>query len=81
MLLAAYAVDLRGVPTRPAGPGRLLVRRRDVPQVLPKPGEYRVICTGSAGERPGTVRIEAESIHVAARGGGDITTVQFSDNQ
>jgi FAD synthase len=79
MLLAAHALDLRGVPLRPSGPGRLLVQRRDMPQVLPRQGEYRVVCAGSAGERPGTVKVGAESIQIAAEGRGDTTTVIFGE--
>ncbi len=78
MLLAAYELDLRGVPLRPSGPGRFLALRRDVQQVLPKPGAYAVLCSGSAGERPATLRVTAEAIQIADAGRGDITSVQFA---
>ncbi len=77
MLIEAYALDLRGVPARPAGPGRLSVQRRDITQVLPKQGSYPVLCAGAAGERPGTLRVGTESILVAAEARGDVTTVMF----
>jgi riboflavin kinase/FMN adenylyltransferase len=78
MLLAAYELDMRCVPMRPAGPGRFVAARRDIAQVLPKEGEYGVLCAGSAGERPGTLRVGAESIQIAAAGRGDITNVMFA---
>jgi riboflavin kinase/FMN adenylyltransferase len=81
MLLAAYALDLRGVPVRPSGPGRLLIRRRDLPQCLPRAGEYRVVCAGSSGEKRGTLRVAAESVVIASESRGDCTTIAFSESQ
>jgi len=77
MLLAPYALDLRGVTLHPSGPGRFSLQRRDVAQVLPKPGEYAVVCAGAAGERPGRLHVGAESLALTAEGRGDITTVLF----
>jgi riboflavin kinase/FMN adenylyltransferase len=77
MLQAQYALDLRGVPVHPSGPGRFSLQRRDIAQVLPKPGDYTVVCAGAAGERAGRLRVGSESLALTAEGRGDITTVLF----
>jgi riboflavin kinase / FMN adenylyltransferase len=77
MLLAPWELDLRGIPLRPSGPGRFTLQRRDTAQVLPREGEYRVLCAGSSGERPGVLRAGADSLAIATEARGDITTVIF----
>jgi riboflavin kinase / FMN adenylyltransferase len=77
MLLAPYALDLRGIPLRPSGHGRFSLLRRDTAQVLPRAGEYPVLCAGSSGERPGVLHVGAESLVIATGARGDITTVLF----
>ena len=77
MLMADYALDLRGVAVRPAGPGRFSVLRRDIAQVLPETGDYPVLVTGADGERSGRLQACTESLTLSAPGAGAVASIVF----
>jgi len=77
MLAAAYALDLRGIPTQTLERGAVRIAQSGLTQVLPKPGTYPVLCTGSAGEMPGEITVGEDALTIAAADCNDIAMVFF----
>jgi riboflavin kinase/FMN adenylyltransferase len=76
MLAAAYGLDLRGVPVRTDGRGRLHYAKSDLQQVLPRQGVYAVDC-GEAAGRPGELTVGEEFLTLAVPDGKEIEAVYF----
>jgi riboflavin kinase/FMN adenylyltransferase len=77
MLVTAYGLDLRGIPTHPAGDGWLRFSKRDLKQVLPRRGVYAVECGEIPAARPGELTVGEEALTLVVPDGKEIETVYF----
>ena len=77
MLAAAYCLDVHGLPKSSRGDGSVRIERGSFSQVLPKPGVYRVRCSGEGTERPGVLTVEADHLSLTASDSAGIRAVVF----
>lgn len=77
MLVTAYGLDLREVPSHPESAGKLHFSKKDLKQVLPRQGVYAVDCGDTAAARPGELIVGEHALTLVVPDGHEIETVYF----
>jgi riboflavin kinase/FMN adenylyltransferase len=77
MLLADYAIDLRGIPGVERDTATILYERPFIEQVLPRRGRYRVLCESGGKRRDAELEVFDDCILLTRDCRDQVTTVTF----